>query len=141
MYDELIVRGSTAWIEEPDWAPLERFLPLALCGLFMAMHSVELEDGRLLGAYKHSITRRYLVLDSAGDAYEDLDRDRYRRMRHADAIEQAFPSSWLLWHAGADEREALREALVAAVERGNGDRAAGAHILPSSPASALRRIR
>jgi hypothetical protein len=57
------------------------------------------------------------------DAWESHDHDRYRRMRHSDAIEQVFSPHRLLGLA---------------TERGNGDQAAGAHILPCSPAAALR---
>ena len=140
MYDEVIATGRIARTDEPDWAPLERFLPLALCGPFMSMHLVELDDGRLLHAYKHSVTRRYLLLDTEADAYEDLDRGRFRRMRHTDAIEQVFPVRWLLDDADEEERVALRQAFAAAIDRGDGDGSAGAHILPSSPASAFRRL-
>lgn len=104
----------------------------------MWMHSTMLEGGTQLQAYKHSLTRRYLLLDDDGDAWESLDRGRYRRMRHSDALEEVLTPSWLLRHATADERESLDEALAAAWDRGNGDKAAGGHILPSSPACAMR---
>lgn len=140
MYDETISHGRVASVDEPDWTPLESFLPLVLCGPFMWMHAVELEDGRKLQAYKHSSTRRYLLLDDRADAYEDLDRGRYRRMRHSDAIEQVLTPSWLLDAATEEERDGLRQALAAAWDRGNGDKAAGAHILSSSPACAFRTL-
>jgi len=140
MYDETILRGYGTSVRRPDWDPLERFLPLALCGPFMWMHATDLEDGTRLQAYKHSVTRRYLLLDDQADAWEDLDRERYRRMRHSDAIEQVLTPWWLLDHATDDERDALRLALRAAWERGDGDKAAGAHILPSSPACAVRQL-
>jgi hypothetical protein len=63
-----------------------------------------------------------------------------RRMRHSDAIEQAFSVHWLLSHASEEERNAVRQALDAAWEGGNGDISAGAHILPSSPACGFRRL-
>ncbi len=138
MYDEMIVTGWIAATHEPDWSPLERFLPLELCGPFMWMHAVELDDDRVLQAYKHSATRRYLLPDADGDAYENLDRGRFRRMRHSDAIEQVLPSHWLLNEASEDERNAIRRAFTAAFSRGDGDVAAGAHILPSSPACGFR---
>jgi hypothetical protein len=140
MYDDAIVIGRLASIDAPNWDPLERFLPLILCARFMWMNSIELENGSEVHAYKHSLTRHYLSLDDKGDAWESLDRGRYRRMRHSDAIEQVFTPWWLLNHAEDDEREALKQALDAAWERGNGDTAAGAHILPSSPACAFRRL-
>lgn len=140
MYDETIADGWIASTDRPNWVPLEKFLPAVLCGGFMWMHSVALEDGTELQSYKHSLTRRYLLLDDAGDAFEGLDRGRYRRMRHSDAIEQVLTPHWLLNHADEREREALKQALDAAWDRGNGDTAAGGHILPSSPACALRRL-
>jgi hypothetical protein len=139
-YDETIMRGRITSIDAPDWDPLEKFLPLALCPGFMWMHATALDNGTELQAYKHSLTRRYLLLDDDGDTYEYLDRGRYRRMRHSDAIEQVFTTSWVLDHAEPDERAAVKRALADAWERGNGDVAAGAHIHPSSPACALRRL-
>jgi hypothetical protein len=138
VYDEVIVGGRVSSVDEPDWTPLERFLPLELCGPFMWMHSVRLEDGRTINAYKHSGTRRYLLLDPNADAYEGLGRGRFRRMRHSDAIEQVLPAWWVLHGAAEHDRTALKQAFAAAWERGDGDAAAGAHILPSSPACALR---
>ena len=104
----------------------------------MWMNALRLDDGRELQAYKHSETRRYLLLDENADAYENLDRRRFRRMRHSDAIEEVLHTEWVLNHSGEEERAALRRALAAAWERGHGDEAAGAHILPSSPACAFR---
>jgi hypothetical protein len=140
MYDETIIRGRIKSIDSPNWDPLEKFLPLVLCSGFMWMHATALEDGRELQAYKHSLTRHYLLLDDDGDAYEDLDRGRYRRMRHSDAIEQVLTPSWLLHHADEEESDALKQALSDAWDRCNGDEAAGGHILPSSPACAFRRL-
>ena len=66
VYDETIVTGHVASIDAAGWRPLEQFLPLELCSPFMWMHTVELDDDGVLQAYKHSATRRYLLLD--GDA-------------------------------------------------------------------------
>ena len=140
MYDATILRGRGTRRRRPDWKPLETLLPLRLCGPFMWMHEVELEDGTRVQAYKHSTTRRYLLVDAEGDTWEDLDAYGYRRMRHSDAIEFVLHSSWLLHHADQADRDALREAIDSAHDRGNGDAAAGAHILPSSPSCAGRRL-
>lgn len=137
MYDERIVEGWIADGGEADWEPLERLLPIHLCRDFMYMHRVDLDDTSVVHAYKHGDTRMYVLIDSHGDTWESLDHGRYRRTRHSDAIEQVFPSPWVL-HATTEDREALKEALDTACQRGNGDKAAGAHILPSSPAAALR---
>lgn len=96
----------------------------------MYMHTTTLEGGIALHGYKHSETRRYVLLDDDANAWEDIDHGRFRCMRHSDAIEQAFPAYWVLVHATDKDREALKEAFDAAHERGNGDEGAGAHILP-----------
>lgn len=140
MYDDVILSGEIVGIDRPDWKPLEQFVPLELCGGFMWMHRLRLEDGADVQAYKHSDTRRYLLLDANADAWEDLDEGRYRRMRHSDALEQVFDSWWVLEHATDDDKHALRQAFKAACDRGDGDEGANAHILPSSPACAFRRL-
>lgn len=140
MYDETVLHALGSHGGPPDWSPLERFVPYDLCAGFMYMHTTDLEGGAVLHGYKHSETRRYLLLDERADAWEDLDHGRFRRMRHSDALEQVFPSYWVLEHATRKDRTLLREAFHAAHERGDGDEAAGAHILPASPASAFRRL-
>lgn len=140
MYDDTILSATSTEHGDPSWEPLEQFLPYVLCGGFMYMHTTSLETGIRLHAYKHSETRRYLLLDADADAWEDVDHGRYRRMRHSDAIEQVFPSGWLLEQATEKGRDAIKEALRAAWEGDDGDDAAGAHILPSSPACGFRRL-
>lgn len=53
--------ASAAIETAPNWAPLEAKLAASLCAEFMWMY-------RDRGAehYKHSITRRYLLLDASG---------------------------------------------------------------------------
>lgn len=140
MYDETVLQATGTDAGEAEWAPLERFLPYALCGGFMYMHTTTLEGGVALHGYKHSETRRYVLLDDDANAWEDIDHGRFRRMRYSDAIEQAFPAYWVLVHATEKDREALKEAFHAAQERWDGDEAAGAHILPASPACAFRTL-
>jgi len=140
MYDTAILQAWDTDRLAPDWAPLEKFLPLDLCGLFMFMGASQLDDGTGLRHYKHGDTRAYLHIDVNGDSWEDLGRGRFRRMRHDEAIEFVFDSSWVLWRATEEERTTLKAALEAARERGNGDQAAGAHILPCSPASGFRQL-
>ena len=106
----------------------------------MYMQDITLENRLTVHAYKHSETRRYLLLDDDADAWEDIDHGRYRRMRHSDAIEQVFPTGWLLELATEEDRACVREALRKAWDGDNGDGAAGAHILPSSPACGFRRL-
>ena len=130
--------GRPGRYDRPEWAPIEQVLPERLFERFMWMNTVELHDGTELHAYKHGDSRRYLLLDTDGAAYEDLDRDRFRRMRLADALEQAFGVWWIVYWATAEERELVRQALDAAAKA---DEASGRDVLPpSSPASPFRRL-
>ncbi len=56
-----------------NWVALERFSAASRLRLdpaeFMWMGAVTLGDGRVVHAYKHIHTRRYLDLDGAGHAY------------------------------------------------------------------------
>jgi hypothetical protein len=140
MYDDTIICVISSRHGDASWGPLERFLPYVLCGGFMYMNEITLENRVTVHAYKHSETRHYLLLDDTADAWEDIDHGRYRRMRHSDAIEQVFPTGWLLESATEKDREAIKEALRKAWDSDNGDEAAGAHILPSSPACGFRRL-
>lgn len=61
---------------EPDWAPLERFVslldrldPRLSCSDFMWMGSVQ-RGPVLIHQYKHIDTRRYLMLDPTGHAWQ-----------------------------------------------------------------------
>src|SRR4051812_22909483 len=111
MYDDRILGGRATRRGTPDWDPLEKLLPLQLCGLFMWMHELRLEDGATVQAYKHSETRQYLLVDAEGDTWEQLDSYGYRRMRHSDAIEFVFGPWWLLHHAEDGDRDALKQVL------------------------------
>jgi hypothetical protein len=63
-----IVRGGEIHGLRPDWRPLLDFAPDEIPE-FMWMFRVDLEDGTVVEAYKHSWTRRYLHLDSTGRGY------------------------------------------------------------------------
>lgn len=63
-----IVRGGEIHGLRPDWRPLLDFAPDEIPE-FMWMFRIDLEDGTVVEAYKHSWTRRYLYLDSLGRAY------------------------------------------------------------------------
>ena len=131
---EPIWRGRLGQFEAPDWQPLERLLPLELCGAFMWMNDVVLEDGKLLHAYKHSDTRLYLWLDEAALPYEYLGKSRYRRTRRTDAVGFVFDTWWMVHHPElADTVRATLEAMQTADEADDSTR-----ILPASPAAALR---
>jgi hypothetical protein len=105
--------------------PLEKILPIELCGPFMWMSDVELDGGGRLCVYKHSVTRRYFHLDGDGAPYRYIAPDLYVPLRHHDAVEIVFPSSWLLWEAEADDDERLRRALTDAIERDEAERRSG----------------
>lgn len=66
--------GTRTEQREPEWQPLLNLL----AGPFMWMGSYELEDGRLVHAYKHSRTRQYLHLSEDCDAFVYTDAGRYR---------------------------------------------------------------
>ena len=54
--------------DTPNWAPLEAVLPDDQVGMFMWMHTCVYDDGARIEAYKHHITRQYLLLDQDGNA-------------------------------------------------------------------------
>lgn len=64
-----MLRGGEPRGLSPDWRPLLDFAPDEIPE-FMWMYRVELEDGSVIEAYKHSWTRQYLHLDERGRAYE-----------------------------------------------------------------------
>lgn len=71
---------------EPDWAPLEKALPLKWCGgfMFMGYH-------KGIRMYKHGFTRYYLFLDEDANAYSyDADTETYERIPLPMAIELVF---------------------------------------------------
>jgi hypothetical protein len=71
-----IVRGGKVRCLGPDWRPLLDFRPDQIPE-FMWMFRVDLDDGTVVEAYKHSRTRQYLHLDHDGRAYVSLGNRRY----------------------------------------------------------------
>lgn len=130
MQIEHVVPGRWIPRDEPDWTGLEALLPLVLCGQFMWMGAVELDDGQALGMYKHGDTRRYLHLDRCGAAYGYRGDAGYCRVRHHDAIEHVFDPSWILRWATDEEKLAIVDALDDAVERDRADWEAGRSLPP-----------
>lgn len=125
----LLIPGRWVPNEVPDWTGLEALLPLALCGPFMWMGEVHLDDGTLIGEYKHYDTRRYLHLDMTGAAYGYRDGE-YCRVRHHDAIEHAFDPAWILSSATDEEKAALPVAFDEACKRDEDDYKAGLSLPP-----------
>ena len=106
--------AGPAGLDEPDWEPLERAVPVAECAGFMFMGYRD--DPAGLRLYKHGITRRYLALDEHGRAY------RYTAFGYVEipldvGIDEVFEG---LEEAGAtrqtvydDEYRAVRDAELA----------------------------
>lgn len=72
----------------PNWLPLEELVGLSRCRLFMAMGEIT-QDGIIICLYKHIHTRRYLNLDTSGNAYR-FTGSRYEPMDLSEAIQHAF---------------------------------------------------
>jgi hypothetical protein len=75
-----------AGADRPDWAPIEKVLPLNECRGFMFMgYSGEVR------MYKHGFTRNYLNVDPGGHTYwYDERHDSYFRVAKELAIDHAF---------------------------------------------------
>ncbi len=101
-------------LEPPHRDPLIDAVGEDLTAGFMWMHEETRADGSRIQAYKHRHTRRYLYLDDAGDAYEAAPCDVLLPLRLDFAIEAALCTWWLL----SGSTDADRDAIVAAVERG-----------------------
>lgn len=138
MFDETIHPAHPSSRAEPDWAPLEAFLPLELCGSFMWMNACQVPDIGEVQSYKHSFTRRYLHLDAEAQPYEYLGAGRLRRMRRTDAIEQAIDMPFVLFHATEEEKTLMKAAFERAVELDRANVDVNAQIAPCSPAAAFR---
>lgn len=70
-------QGEVTQGDSPDWEPLLAAVGEELAGEFMWMFEVRLEDGRLIQAYKHFDTRRYLHLGPEGSAFGYGPNNRY----------------------------------------------------------------
>jgi hypothetical protein len=111
------IRGARRRDHTPNWAPLEDLLGDELCGHFMWMGAVELEDGTRLDMYKHRWTRCYFHLTGDGRTFYYIWRDgnmdeeaRYREWEPYTAIEAVF-EHWECCTPTESERAALRTAL------------------------------
>jgi len=67
---------------EDHWKPLESLLGRDRCVGFMFMG--RLSNG--INQYKHGISRRYLILDDHGGAYERVHDGGFRRIATSEAI-------------------------------------------------------
>jgi hypothetical protein len=84
-----IVRGGEIHGLRPDWRPLLAFAPDEIPE-FMWMFRVDLEDGTVVEAYKHSWTRQYLHLDSVGRAYVFRGRGFYEEVDPRSLLEEVL---------------------------------------------------
>jgi hypothetical protein len=111
------IRGTRRRGATPDWGPLEELLGDELCGHFMWMFGVDLEDGTRLNAYKHRWTRCYFHLAGDGRAFYyvsgGIDDGHYRELGPRVAIRAVF-RDWECCRPTASERMALRAALAKA---------------------------
>lgn len=82
-----------AW-DDPDWGPLSRLCEAddLVLGQFMWMGTIRLEDDRLIQAYKHVDTRRYLYLAADLEAFEyhGSDGDVYHAVPLGIALREVF---------------------------------------------------
>ncbi len=140
MFDDTIFLSSAVQYDEPEWAPLEAFLPRDLCGGFMWMNASTVDEVGPVQSYKHSITRRYLHLDADAQPYEYLGAGRLRRMRRTCAIEQSLDMPWVLYHATDEEKALLKDAFQRAAELDLEHADPDHQIAPASPAAAFRRL-
>jgi hypothetical protein len=98
--------GEIGHCERPDWDPLLDLVGEAVTRDFMWMYEVDLVPRGHVQAYKHIDTRRYLHLDSRGNAYEYRGPNRYRRVPVLDALVSVFASLPML--AGATREQFQR---------------------------------
>ena len=93
--------------EEPNWHPLLEFIGEPLIDDFMWMHAVKMPNGREAQAYKHSLTQRYIHLDSDLNTY-GYAGGRYVPQRQDDALLAAYAFGLLHGHLEPDEILALQ---------------------------------
>jgi hypothetical protein len=105
------ISGELGQHERPCWEPLELLLGSdELCGHFMWMCEVDLEDRTVLHIYKHRWTRACLHLAGDGATYYYAGAKRYRRIDPYDLVTAVF-AGWECMKPTTSERSALRAAL------------------------------
>lgn len=99
----------------PEWQPLEDLVGEELAGWFMWMFALDMEDGTVVHAYKHIMTRRYFHISEQGRTFLYTREGRYRPISRRAAIKEAFES----WRrvTEADERATVAAELKKAVRR------------------------
>ena len=109
--------GDIEEMTEPVWQPLLDAVGEHLTATFMWMYATTLDGGRVVHAYKHIHTRRYLFLGEDGRAYEWARCERYVPTRLDFAIEAALCSWWLFDSIEDEDAAAIRAAYNRANER------------------------
>jgi len=74
----MAIRGAILQGDTANWEPLLAAVGEPLIEDFMWMFEVRTDDGRSCHAYKHVMTRRYLHLDTDGNAFSFVSPNRYR---------------------------------------------------------------
>jgi hypothetical protein len=111
------VHGTLGRFDRPIWEPLLELVGDYLIADFMWMCEIDVDDGSVIHAYKHSATRRYLhVHESDGRTFMYLGSDRYHVTHPGDAIDDVF-EHWEYLVGDADDREEIRAAIDAARAR------------------------
>lgn len=70
------------------WAPLLELAPDDIVD-FMWMRAIELPDGSYAEAYKHVVTRSYLILDHEGRGFDEI-RGRFEEIEARLLLEEAI---------------------------------------------------
>jgi hypothetical protein len=117
------LHGELLSFRDPEWQPLINLAPEHVED-FMWMHSVELEDGSIVHAYKHWWTRRYVHLDRVGRAFAYFECDCYRQtdpLRLLDEVladgDGLIPSRYIVRHNVLAQYRRLRWARSATRHR------------------------
>jgi hypothetical protein len=71
------------------WGPLVALAPDDV-GEFMWMFETELNDWTPLQAYKHRLSRRYIFLDDAGRAFDEVRRGVFEEVEPRLLLEEAM---------------------------------------------------
>jgi len=115
------IHGTLGRFDRPVWEPLLELVGDYLINDFMWMCAIDLDDGGVIHAYKHSATRQYIyVHESDGRTFMWEREDRYLVVDPRRAIDDVF-ADWEYLVGDPDDREEFRAALVAVRERA-GDR-------------------
>ena len=111
------IHGTLGQYDRPVWEPLLDLVGDYLIGDFMWMSEIELDDGSVMHAYKHSATRRYLHLhESDGRTFAYAGGHRYRAIHPRDAIDDVF-GDWEHLVFDPENIEPIRAAIDEARER------------------------